>query len=399
MSGSMAAQNTPNSGGSAGQQLMVQNAAARQAILAASQNMVQPLFSTTITSPGQANNIVNVSPRLVGFNKRFYVEIQATILNPDLTNDLVLTGFGPSNILSQVVFTDLSNNVRINTTGYHLHQVASVKRGRPFGSAYLTDSPVNFGNNVASFSAPMTIPKGGTNTGVVNWIYEVPLAYSDVDFRGAIWLGVTNATANLALTINPVPVATAGADSTLAVYGNGGTLAGSISSITINVYQNYLDQLPVIPQQGVILPISDISTVYLLNNTTQSGMVANQDFPVPYANFRDFLSTFVVFDNGGTLNAGTDVNYWAEQAANYVNMIKVDPKILSMFARNMVQDDFPTGCYYFSHRHKPISTIQYGNRELVLNASTVNSNAKLFVCYEQFALINLVAQAGALAIA
>ena len=396
MSGSqMARQNTPNSGGTSGQQLLQQNSAARAAILAQAQNMVQSVAGATITTPGTTNNVVNVSPRLVGFLKRFIIEISATITNNDPANDIALTNLGPANILSSVVFTDLSNNVRVQTTGAHLHLLASAKRNRPFGSAFLSDSPVNFGSNYNVITAPSTIAKNG-GTGTINMMVEVPITYSDTDFRGGIWLGVTNATANLQFTINPTPGVAAGSDQTNAIYGGSGSVV--ISSITYNVYQNYLDQLPA-TQQGIILPINDISTVYLLNNTTQTGMVANQEFPVPYANFRDFLSTFAIFDNGGTLNPGTDISYWALQAANYVNTLKVDPAILALWSRNMIQDDWPPGITYFSHRHKPISTIQYGNQELILNASTVNANAKLFVLYESFALVNLIAQAGALAIA
>lgn len=395
MSGSMARQNTPNSGGLSGQQLLQQNALARAAILSRAENMVQSVSSGVIASPGSQNNIITVNPRLVGFLKRFFVEVSATIQNTDGALDLTLTPFNIANLFSGVTFTDLSNNVRIQTTGAHLHFVSSAKRGRAWGSAYTTDSPIGFGSNWSVIKAPATIAHG--TSGTVNMIYEVPITYSDTDFRGGIWLGVTNATATLQMTINPTPLVAAGGDPTNAVYQ--GTTSGSITSLSYNVYQNYLDQLPVAQGQGVILPLNDISTVYLLNSTTATGMVANQDFPIAYANFRDFLSTFVIFDNGGTLNAGSDVNAWKLQAANYINYLNIDPTISALWSRNMIGDDWPKGVYYFSHRHKPLSTIQYGNQELVLNASVVNANAKLAVLYEQFALVNLVAQAGALQIA
>lgn len=396
MSGTMTAParpSTPNSGGTANDKLRQQNDIARALILRSSQNMVQSIQSGTIANPGSTANVINVTPRLVGFLKRFIIEFSATITNADTANDLALTQFGPANLLQQLIFTDLSNNVRVQTAGWHLFALASAKRGRAWGSSYLNDSPVNMGNNFASMSAPPIIPRGTSAT--IKWMVEVPITYSDTDFRGGIWLGVTNATANLQMTINPNPTVATGSDATLAMYT--GTANATISSLTYNVYQNYLDQLPV-ANTGVVLPFNDISTVYLINNTVQSSLVANQENPIPYANFRDFLSTFVIFDNGGTLNAGTDVSYWALQAANYVNTMKIDPLILSLWSRNMVGDDWPLGTYYFNHRHKPISTIQYGNQELILNPITVNNNAKLLLGYESFALANLVAQAGALAI-
>lgn len=386
---------TPNSGGTTADQLRAQNDMARRAILAVSQNMVQSIASGTVATPSGANgsNVINITPRLVGFLKRFIVEFSFTIVNADTANDLTLTQWGPANLLQQLIFTDLSNNVRIQTTGWHLHALATAKRGRAWGSAYLSDSPVNFGNNVAVMSAPATIPRGTSAT--IKWMVEVPITYSDTDFRGGIWLGVTNATANLQMTINSAPTVATGSNAVLAMYS--GTANASISTLTYNVYQNYLDQLP-ITKNGVLLPFNDISTVYLCNNTVSPSIVANQENPVPYANFRDFLSTFAIYDNGGTLSPGTDVSYWAIQAANYVNTIKIDPQILSLWSRNMIGDDWPVGTYYFNHRHKPISTIQYGNQELILNPTVANNNARLLMGYESFALANLVAQSGALAI-
>lgn len=396
MAQNQARQNTPNSGQNATQQLRQQNAQARAAILAVAQNMVQNIYTTTIATPGSSNNVVNINPRLVGFLKRFIVEITCTVTNNDAANDLAISQFGPANLLSAVQFNDLSNNIRVQTTGWHLHFTSTAKRSRPFGCAFLNDSPVNFGSNWNVIKAPSTIAHGG-GTGTIYMMYEVPITYNDVDFRGGIWLGVTNATATLQLTINPAAFVASGTDQTLAMYS--GSTSAAISNVTINVYQNYLDQLPQ-SNQGVLLPINDISTVYLLNNTVGlQSVVANQDNPIPYANFRDFLSTFAIFDNGTELNVGSDVNYWSIQAANYVNTQKTDANILAMWSRNLINDDWPKGVYYFNHRHKPISTMQYGNQELILNPSTVNSGAKVLCGYEMFALVNLVAQAGALAIA
>ena len=93
MSGSIAGarNNTPNSGYAQNQQLMQQNTAARALILSQAQNMVQTIQSGTIATPGSTNNILNISPRLVGFAKRFWLEMSAVITNNDASNDLTLT--------------------------------------------------------------------------------------------------------------------------------------------------------------------------------------------------------------------------------------------------------------------------------------------------------------------
>lgn len=368
------------------------NEAARMAILATALDMTQEIFSNTTANPGSTNNTFNIQPRYVGLAKRFTAMITATITNTSATVALTRTEFGPANILSQIVFNDLNNYTRIQTTGMHLNLINSIRTRHPFGSAFTSDSPIGYGSNYGSsiFAAPATIAASGT--GVVQMAYEIPLSYSDDNLTGAIYLGLVNSTALLQLVINPNPVVASG-DAVQAVY-TGAT--GSITSVTVNVYQNYLDQLP-IGRNGPVLPTLDLSTAYELKNTSVSNLVVAQDFPIPYANFRNFLSTFAVFDNGGTLNNGSDVNYFALQAANFVNIFKVDPFFQALQQRKELWDDFPSGTYYFSHRRKPLNTVQYGNLELVVNASTVNSGAQILLGYEDFALQNTVTGAGSLA--
>jgi len=215
--------------------------------------------------------------------------------------------------------------------------------------------------------------------------------------RGAIYANVVNATFNLQLVVNPNMFVTSTADPVLAMYQSANTTLAIMPSFTVTVYQHYLDQVP-ISNNGPILPFYDISVSYLLNNTQYAGLVANQDNPFPYANFRDFLSTTLVYDNAGVLNAGTDINYFSITTANYTNIMKFDVNISSLFSRLRLQDDFPIGTYYFDHRNKPISTIQYGNISLNVNFKTVTSNASVLLAgYEALALQNQVVQAGSIA--
>ena len=394
----MATASTAQNSGSSQPNLNQMNAAARSAILAQASNMIQNIYSTQITGTvNSSTNTINFQPRMVGLLKRFFIEVQGTITNTGSTaNYISRTPFAGSNLLSNIVLTDLSNNVRINTTGWHLHTLATAKRGYPFGASLIsgtgTDSQFGYGSNFAVFNAPTQIPKTTGNTAIVKWVFEVPVAYSDTDLRGSIYLGTTGQTMNVQLTINPNAVVSSG-DATGAVY-SGDT--GTLSNVTINVYQHYLDQLPW-GKTGPVLPIIDMSVLYMLNNTVNYGVVVNQDFPVPYANFRDFLSTIALFNNAnGTYAAGTDVSYWALTAANFTNFFKVDPYMVALWSRNRMRVDQPAGMYYFDHRHRPISTNQYGNMELVLNASTVNSGATVTTAYEMFALVNLIGQAGSL---
>lgn len=363
------------------------NAMARQLILANGVDRLQSIFSQTVNGANQP--VVNVTPRNVGLIKGFFVDITATLTN-GATNTANLTKFGPANILQQITFTDLQNNTRIQTAGWHMHLLNTARANRPFGMAQtLSSAPVAYGNNFDEISASATLAANAAGT--VKMRYYVPLAYSSSDLRGAVFANVVNATMQLQLTLNSTPFVSSG-DATLAVY-SGNT--GALGNVTIDVYQHYIDQLPT-TSAGYVLPLMDLSTFYDIKNTSVNGLTVGQDYPIPYANYRSFLSTFFIFDNGGTLSAGTDLNYIALQSANFTNIFKTTPIDLAMLARVAIGTDYPNGTYYISHRNKPINTNQYGNIELVLNPSTVNSNAQVLVGYEALGQIQIMSQAGSL---
>lgn len=378
------------------QYTMQDNYNARNLILQTAVDAWQQIYSQSFTSGTQTT--INVPLRNVGLVKRLVVEVAAQISGSGGVTH-TLTKLGAANFFSSVVLTDLSNQTRIQTTGWHLTAVATAKSRMGFGSAITsTDSPFGYGNNYQQTNSAPTLITGSAASNNVFIMFEVPVSYSDDDLRGAIFANVVNATFNLQLTVNPnLLVASAFADPVFSMYQSSSATVATMPSFTVTVYQNFLDQLPV-GNGGAVLPLFDISTAYLLNNTSFSGLVTNTDNPIPYANFRDFLSTTVIYDNAGVLTAnGTDVNYFAIQSANYTNIIKLDTKIISLLTRKRLQQDMPTGMYYFDHRNKPISTAQYGNMALNANLNTVTgSTSQLAVGFESLALINMVTNAGAL---
>jgi hypothetical protein len=180
------------------------------------------------------------------------------------------------------------------------------------------------------------------------------------------------------------------------VYQSSGADLGTVGSVSYTIYQNYLDQVPM-SSNGPILPLLDLSTAYLLNNTSVQGLTAGQDFPIPLANFRDFMSVFAIYDNSKVLNPGTDVNHVGLQSANFTYILKYDPYMSALLTRNMIGDDFPKGTYYFDFRNKPVATIQSGNMQLIINPSAVtDATANVLLGYEMLALINQVTNAGSL---
>lgn len=374
------------------------NAAQRALVLSQAVNMTQQIFSTTLTNAGVQSPIL-LAPRNVGLIKRFIIEVSGTVNNAD-ANVAALTDFGLSNLISSIQFTDLNNNQRVNTAGWHLNMVQSYKYRRPYGAGYAveTDEMAGYGENWPVLAAPS--PAAGAGSTAFRAQFELPLAYNDDDLRGAVFANVVNATMQLSIQINPSPAATTATDYTLKVWK--GLVAGAnltYNNVTVTVYQEYLDQLPV-GKNGVVLPILDLSTVYELKTTPFNNITQGQDFPIPYANFRDFYSTCVVFNNDGSATgrtAGTDVNYWALQSANFTNLWKQDPLLCAYKARMIINTDNPVGNYYFSSRRKPISTLQYGNMELVINASRAQSGSYILVGWEDMALVNTLTSAGSLA--
>jgi hypothetical protein len=394
--------------GAAGGQvdLAVLNAQQRAAVLAYAIEMTQPLPSQNVAGTITANNNqFTFNLRNVGLVKKLIVEISGTFNNTDGALASTATAYGLANLIQNATLLDLNNNARISTIGAHLAMLKQVKHKTtdPSSAGVSTaqsDAMVG-GEFVAAAAAPnfpvivYPLPAFGVSS-AFRAVFEVPVCYSDDDLRGAMYLNVVNAVAQLVLTLNPNP-SPKGTDNTLAVWG---AASGTISNVTLTVTQVYLDQLPADQNGRPILPVLDLATVYELKSTNLTAISAAQDFPIPYANFRDFLSTFAIFNSTAAtagLKNGSDVNYWALQSANFTNIWKLNPLLAAMKTREIIQSDLPLGTYYFSHRKKPISTLQYGNMQLILNAISAAAGAYVLVGWEDFAMTNVVTQAGSLA--
>lgn len=365
--------------------------AAQAAIRANGVEMFQQISSQTVTPSSQ--NVLNIVPQNVGLIRGFVVVVSGTLVNAGASNG-TRTQFGAANALTNVQFNDLQNNVRINTTGAHLAMLASAKNGFGFGGAYAPNLPYNIGNNNTVQSLASSITSGG-GTAALQQMYYIPLAYSADDLRGAIYAGVVQATMNLQLTINPTPGVTTG-DPVSAIFSGANTTTTWQSGVTVTVYQVYIDQLPLAQDGSVILPPRALAHIYDIKSTTISGLTAGQDFSIQYPNLRSFLSTFLLYDNAGVFNTGSDINYFALQSANFTNIFKYPPSIAALNARQAIMADFPNGLYYFDTRKKPISTIQYGNMSLVVNPAAVTTGANVQMWYESFAITNNISQAGSL---
>jgi P3 major capsid protein len=381
------------------------NMQARHMVLSQAIPRRQQIANISVSSAGtitSTNNVVNIVPQSVGLTRKFIVEVSATLTNTGSTNAITPTNFGMANFFQQVLFNDLQNNTRIQTSGWHLAMINSFRKKRINGTTMALSAPASepkivsmgtWGNSWGNIiSAPSTLADSSTTSSIYG-IYEIPLAYSDDDLRGAIYLNTVNASALLQLTINPNPFIVQTSDPTLAMY-TGAAGSATLSAVNITVYQDYLDQLP-IGNGGPVLPPMDVSTIYGLYNTSLTGLSTTQDFPIPFANFRDFLSACCVYDNWNTSShgyptPGSDINYWNLQSANFTNIWKNDPYLAAYLVRQMMGDDCPVPLYYFDFRRKPVSTVQTGNMQINLNPSTVNTAAQVLVGWEYFSMVNTI---------
>jgi P3 major capsid protein len=374
-----------------------QNDQAQALVLAVARPMIQPTMAQNINGANTAQGqTITFALNNVGLQTKLTVEVQGTLTAVG-AETLTKTPWGLANIFSQVVLTDLSNIQRINTTGLHLFALATLRNRSAFGATFLNDSPVSMGSNYLVNDGPASINAASGAT-PFRMFFELPLAYHDNDLRGAIYSNVTNAQWRLQLTVNPNFIVGSGATDTLFnVYkSTAANPASTLTAFQVQIYQHYLDQLPRGQNNQPVVPLFSLSWNYLIINTVSTGMVATQDFPVQYANFRMFLSTIAIYDNGGTFNSGSDVNYVAIQVANQTYLERLDPFMSTLRTRAMIGDDFPPGTYVFDHRRWPIVTDQFGNTQFVINASQVNANANMQMMYEMLSIQNQAINAGSL---
>jgi hypothetical protein len=378
------------------------NLAQRRQVLSQAVRRKQQIDSVTF-NPANGNVYVCNKILAVGLILRFYVEV---ILNysalTEEASTFAATDFGAMNSLSNVQFTDLQNNQRHNCTGLQLGMTQSFKDKMPFlGADTLAQSEANFGANwpLTYVTAPTYSAEGGAK-GTSRVVYEVPLAYSDDDLRGAIYANVVSNQMNLQLTVNQNAVVSTG-DDTFAVANIApaeGETGGAVTSVTINIYQEYLDQLP-IGTNGIVLPQLDISTLYQLLYTNFANLTAGQDNYVQYTNFRRFMSLLTIYNSTGNKGGrlvGSDVGYFALTSANLTQIFKESALERARVQRRILGTDPPPGTYYFPSRKHPIYTLATGNMQLDLNPIVAGPSAYWYIMWEFFAQQNTLSQAGSL---
>lgn len=375
-------------------QALAQSAAASEQIRSIGRRFRQQIYQTTVTPVYGSPTVINVPVQPIGLVTKFIVELSTVVTNPNTGSLLTRTGMGPFNQLSLIQYTDPATNTRISTPGWHLAAVTARRHRRVPGAAVTTDSPSGFGAVISPIACPSTIAANANGT--VRAVYEVPLSIGRHSLRGAVFSGAVFATQSLQLTVNP-NLAQNSTDPLLAAGGAVFTGASNANpptfSTTVTVIQEYWDQFPL----QLLAPLApDLSTVYEIKQTSFSPLVANADNYIRFTNLREFWSVTAAYDNGGTLNAGSDINYFMLQSANQTTEWKFDAFVQSYLTRNAFGDDFPAGHYMFDLTEAPIVTAAEGNTVLSVNPSSVNANAVLYVGWEDLAISSVLASAPSL---
>lgn len=355
------------------------------------QRFNQLIYSTSFVPIYGQSTVINVPIQPVGLITKFTVLATVTVTNPNAGSTITRGSFGPFNMWSLISYMDPNQNTRVLTNGLHIASIAARRHRRVPGAAVTTDSPTGFGATMAPIAAPATI--ANNTAGTVSGVWEIPLAVGRDSLKGGVFAGTIFSNQQLQLTFNP-NFAQNSADGLQACYTGASNANPPTYAVTMQVFQEYWDQFPL----QLLTPLSpDLSTTYELKFTAFTPLIASTDNYIRFNNLRSFLSTLLLFDNGGTLNPGTDINYFMLQAANQTTLWKRSALLHSYMTRNHFGDDWPAAGYMFDFSESPIITAAEGNTVLAVNPSTVNANAVIYVGWEDLAVSSVLASASSLA--
>jgi hypothetical protein len=377
------------------------NAAIRANILANAIPVLQNVRSGSLTYTPGTPTTWTVLASNVGLIRRFFLELTLTLNTTTGGKTLTATPFGLANLLSNVTFIDQNNRVRINTTGMHLHAIASQKRRRLFGSAAgvgdigATTSSISdqsgFGINFSTNQLPPSTAPAKVITAATpctaTFVWEIPVVNSNQDLTGAIYANQTTSNNQLQFTLNPNMFITSG-DGFNACFVTTDTVANAlVTGIKWTLYQDFLDQLPVDNTGFAQLPPIDIAYALCLQMINPGTIVQAQDNLYALPPFNVYQDLMLFWDNPtyNTAPVGSDVNYIKVQISNTYVLFQVDPVMSAIRARSMLGSDMPAfigsatsgAIYDLDFRHKPLSVNQLSSTNVVFNPSTVETGANL----------------------
>lgn len=301
----------------------------------------------------------------------------------DVTAAATQSPFGPYNFISSIQYVDFAGVKHVDTTGYQLHAINCLRGARLLNNAhkmmgYLSNAETGVDTNI------LNVPTAVGN-GTMQFSLFVPLAYdANSDLRGAILAQTDRGEHYINVTFANGFVAS---DTFTAPYSAGTVAMQAGTTVSIDAFMQYL-----MPQSGISpqnLPMIDLGTIYEIsgNLIDSTNIISGQSKYANWPNNRAVLSATHIFDNGGAGTAnGADLNQIVLLVNSNTNVRELTPRYLRNHMRYMLGVDLPSGVYYLSARHQPITTQLYGNVQTRFDVATANSGAYFVNQYESMYL-------------
>jgi hypothetical protein len=181
------------------------------------------------------------------------------------------------------------------------------------------------------------------------------------------------------LDFNFTPAAVAiGSDNMRSAY-TGAT--GTVSNVSIEVWQQYYDNLPVAPGGGgyLMAPLSWSTLYQIIDGALTDNPIVNDFAYFDFTTVREYYGLGMTYNNGNVFNQGSDIEEF-DFFRNITSPVRLwTPKRLTMETRRLMsRNDLPAGCYFFDFDYKPVSLSVYGNSRIGVKVSSAAAGAALF---------------------
>jgi len=314
-----------------------------------------------------------IHPSTSGVMMHFYLRVHGTITNNG-ASDATRSVFGASNLIQYLTYTDTQGSLRHQTDGRGIELMNTARQGKPIGAVTSDES---YGVEYSAWGGntlPKTIAAGATVP--FSHTFVIPLAFSNANPIGAILGFVTNSQQTLKVTFPTKSDAfiEEGEDALSALYTATGVNM-KFGTLSYELYTATKNQG--LPQNNgqYLLPFDTMAQHYILQSGTRAGVVNNADNYIPYTDGQTFFNTFVIFNNGGELNLGSDVDSVSIRHQGSQDTHRLPPSIAATEAGFNLSNGLPAGTYYKKH-FPPLNTLETGgSADFTIKPKTVNNDA------------------------
>lgn len=344
----------------------------------------QPTTSVPVAG-GQAVTLTqSISPTPNGLMMGAFLRVFGKI---NATAAATITPLGAANLLQNFSYTDTRGRNRHQCDGVTLELLGAIRQKDPIGSGDMINANYGVGYNSAWTHDVMPATIAAAATVDFSHTFYIPFAYGQNDFRGMIYgmEGGVNQQFSFTLPSKAQAFVDTAANGTGALYKS----AGGACTFTELNYELVLMvknmDIPTYQGRPIILP--EVNMLYIMQKESKAALAANTDnlFPIPIG--RSLCNGVLVFDNGGQLNPGTDVNFLELRFASTQSYKSLTPQMSAALTSAAIGVDLPLGCYAFLESANPINIdLVGGSADFNVNIKTLNAGATLHLHSDYFAI-------------